>query len=246
MAMATPFVTNIAAYQFVTIEDPEQVASHARALAEQAELKGTILVASEGINLFLAGKHDGIESFLIHLRRDSRFADLTAKYSYSPTVPFGKLAVKLKREIVPLGDANLPVDQRSAPRIDGETLKRWIDEGRDFVLLDTRNRFEFEQGTFDGAVELGLTEFRSFPSAVAARLDEWQDLTIVTFCTGGIRCEKAAPLMTQMGFKNVHQLDGGILKYFETVGGKHYRGTCFVFDDRRGVDSDLVPQNLAE
>jgi UPF0176 protein len=109
-------------------------------------------------------------------------------------------------------------------------------------LLDTRNRFEFEQGAFDRAVDLDIRTFRSFPDVIRDKLAQWKDKTIVTFCTGGIRCEKAAPVMQNMGFTDVYQLDGGILKYFESCGAAHYHGDCFVFDDRIGVDGELVPK----
>jgi UPF0176 protein len=234
-------ITNIAAYLFVTIEDVDAVHVHLQGLAIAQALKGTILVAPEGLNLFLAGTPSAIDDFLAAVHHDARFAGLTPKYSFSDRQPFGKLLVKKKREIVPLGEHNVDLNHVSAPRIDAPTLKAWIDEGRDIVLLDTRNRFEFDMGAFEGAAELGLTQFRDFPAAVAKMLPAWRDKTIVTFCTGGIRCEKAAPLMRQQGFTDVYQLDGGILKYFESVGQDHYRGTCFVFDDRRAVDAALQP-----
>lgn len=237
--------TNIAAYKFVPLADLPSLQAHIRALGEEHALKGTVLLAAEGINCFLAGRRDGIDAFLTTLRADDRFADLDPKYSYCTEPPFGKLLVKIKSEIVPLGEHNLDPLAHTAPRLPAAQLKAWLDEGRDLVLLDTRNRFEYEIGAFDGSVDLNITHFRSFPEAVAAKLPEWKNKTIVTFCTGGIRCEKAAPLMRNMGYQDVYQLEGGILKYFEEVGGAHYRGTCFVFDDRRAVDAALAPATAA-
>jgi UPF0176 protein len=239
-------ILNIAAYLFVDIDHPAETVVQIRALCAALALKGTVLVAPEGINLFLAGTTPRIDEFLSTLRRDPRFAALVEKRQHSEAQPFKRMKVKLKREIVPLGANNLPVHllsvaQNPAPRICAETLKAWIDAGKNFVLLDTRNRFEFERGTFAGAVDLNIGQFRNFPDAVQAKLGEWQDLAIVTFCTGGIRCEKAAPLMQRLGFRDVHQLDGGILKYFERCGAAHFQGDCFVFDERTALDGALTP-----
>ena len=234
-------ILNIAAYLFVDILDPLATADAIRAKCLELALKGTVLVAPEGINLFLAAELDNIEHFLSWLRTDSRFAALVEKRQLSDTQPFKRMKVKLKREIVPLGVNNLSVAQNPAPRMSASVLKQWIEAGKDFILLDTRNRFEFERGTFASAVDLNIGQFRNFPDAVEAKLAVWQDKPIVTFCTGGIRCEKAAPLMQRMGFRDVHQLDGGILKYFELCGAAHYQGDCFVFDERTALDGALAP-----
>ncbi len=239
-------ILNIAAYLFVDINNPSETVIEIRALCATLDIKGTVLIAPEGINLFLAGAASQIAAFLSALRLDARFAALAEKRQYSIDQPFKRMKVKLKREIVPLGVNNLPLHQLSvaqnpAPRMSAETLKAWMDAGKAFVLLDTRNRFEFERGTFAGAVDLNIGQFRNFPDAVKAKLSDWQDMPIVTFCTGGIRCEKAAPVMQQLGFRDVHQLDGGILKYFERCGAAHYQGDCFVFDERTALDGALVP-----
>ena len=232
---------NIAAYLFVEIHDTLATRDAIRAKCLELDLKGTVLIAPEGINLFLAAEADRIEQFLNWLRSDPRFAALIEKRQFSAEQPFKRMKVKLKREIVPLGVNNLSVAQNPAPRMTAELLKQWLDVGKEFILLDTRNRFEFERGTFTAAVDLNIGQFRHFPDAVEAKLSEWQDKPIVTFCTGGIRCEKAAPLMQKMGFRDVHQLDGGILKYFELCGAAHYQGDCFVFDERTALDGTLVP-----
>jgi UPF0176 protein len=234
-------ILNIAAYLFVEISDPSDTAARIRQQCDALELKGTVLVAPEGINLFLAAASTPIEAFLTWIRQDPRFSRLREKRQLSETQPFQRMKVKLKREIVPLGENNISPARAPAPRLAPQTLKAWLDADKDFVLLDTRNHFEFAQGAFNGAVELNIGQFRAFPDAVKAKLEQWRDKTIVTFCTGGIRCEKAAPLMRELGFKDVYQLDGGILKYFEHCGAAHYRGDCFVFDERIGVDGELAP-----
>jgi UPF0176 protein len=234
-------VENIAGYLFTPLLDLETRVVHLRLLCERLSLKGTILLAPEGINLFLAGSSAQIDAFLSELKTDAAFHALAVKISYSETPPFLRLKVKLKQEIVPLGVNNLDPNRSPAPRMSSAELKRWLDEGRKFILLDTRNRFEFNHGTFDGAIDLNIEKFRDLPDAVQQQRVALENLPIVTFCTGGIRCEKAAPLLQKMGFSEVYQLDGGILKYFEEQGHAHYHGSCFVFDERIGLDGDLSP-----
>ncbi len=238
-------IVNIAAYLFVALDEPAELREPLREEAAALNLKGTILLAHEGINLFLAGSREAIDTFLAKLRARPPFARLETKESFSATQPFRKLLVKLKKEIIPLGRPDVDPARHPAPRVSAQELRRWLDEGRELVLLDTRNQFEVDHGTFRGALDMHLKEFRSFPE-VAEKLDPaLKDKTIVTFCTGGIRCEKAAPLMIQNGFAKVYQLDGGILKYFEEVGSSHFDGNCYVFDERRALDSDLQSANLA-
>lgn len=232
-------VLNAAAYKFVNLDDLPALRAQLRAEALEHGLKGTILLAPEGINLFLAGLPERLEAFLARLLDDPRFADMPIKRSYSDEQPFNRMLVKLKREIITMRRPEVHPARNPAPRLPPRVLKAWLDEGREVVLLDTRNRFEVELGTFAGAQEFGLTSFSQFPEAVQDRLDEWRDKTIVTFCTGGIRCEKAAPLMQTLGFRDVYQLDGGILNYFEECGGAHWQGECFVFDKRVALDPQL-------
>ncbi|HKY01611.1 MAG TPA: sulfurtransferase [Burkholderiales bacterium] len=232
-------ILNIAAYKFVDLHDLADLRAHLRERAFAQSLRGTILLAPEGINLFLAGEPAMLESFLSELQADERFADMPIKRSYSTEQPFNRMLVKLKREIITMNRPEVRPAQHPAPRLVPQELKRWLDEGRDVVLIDTRNRFEVDLGTFKNAKEFGLVSFSEFPEAIAQHAEEWRDKTIVTFCTGGIRCEKAAPLMIEAGFKDVYQLDGGILKYFEECGDAHYEGECFVFDKRVALDGEL-------
>jgi len=232
-------ILNVAAYKFVELDELASLRAQLREAALAHGLKVTILLAPEGINLFLAGAPEKLEAFLAALLADPRFAGMPIKRSWSDEQPFNRMLVKLKREIITMNKPDVHPARHPAPRLAPQQLKRWLDEGRDVVLLDTRNAFEVEVGTFEHAQEFKLKSFSQFPAEIEKHADEWRDKTIVTFCTGGIRCEKAAPYMLEAGFKDVYQLDGGILKYFEECGGAHWRGECFVFDKRVALDPDL-------
>ncbi|MGN8551394.1 UNVERIFIED_CONTAM: sulfurtransferase [Microbacterium sp. SLM126] len=239
-------VLNVSAYLFTRIDDREQLRPVLRDRAAGLGLKGTILLAEEGINLFLAGDAASVRSFLDHLRADPRFTALTAKESWSPQQPFGKLLVKLKREIIRMDRPTIQPETGRAPAVAPADLRRWLDQGhddagREVVLLDTRNAFEVEYGTFTGAVDWRIERFTQFPDAAAAHRDELRDKTVVSFCTGGIRCEKAAIHLRETGVDAL-QLDGGILGWFEHVGGAHWNGACFVFDGREALTPDLAPR----
>jgi UPF0176 protein len=239
-------VLNIAAYRFVAIDDPRQLAGWLRRHAEALGLLGTVLVAEEGINLFLAGGGIAVREFLELLRGDPRFADVQVKESTSRAQPFARLKVKVKPEIISFRrDDASPLRER-APAVEPRTLARWIgqgmdDSGRRVVLLDTRNREEVGHGTFVGALTLPIDNFTDLPDALAPHRDDLRDATVVSFCTGGIRCEKAALWLRGDGMDNLLQLDGGILGYFEQVGGRGYEGRCFVFDERVALDPSLTP-----
>ena len=236
--------TSIAAYHFVAVDDPAALAADLHALAGERALLGTILVAGEGINLFLAGDDADVHAFLARLRGDPRFADLQAKASRSRTRPFARLKSKVKPEIISFRrDGASPLDGR-APAVAPEDLARWIgqghdDAGRRLVLLDTRNREEIGHGSFAGALTLSIDRFTDLPAALAPHREALADATVVGFCTGGIRCEKAVNWMRADGHANALQLDGGILGYFEAVGGFGYEGNCFVFDGRVALDPGL-------
>jgi UPF0176 protein len=240
-------VVNIAAYKFVTIEDRDELRPRLRAWAEEGGLKGTVLLAPEGINLFLAGSEQGIAGFLERLRADPRFADLEVKVSHSDAIPFGKLLVKLKGEIIRMNHPAIRPEERRAPSVDAHTLAAWLaagvdDAGRPVVMLDTRNDFEVDAGTFENAIDWRIQRFTQFPDALLQHRDELAGKTVVSFCTGGIRCEKAALYMQDVGVQNVYQLEGGILKYFEETGGPGFKGRCFVFDGRDTLGADLAPE----
>jgi UPF0176 protein len=238
-------ILNISAYKFVPLPDAAQLREVLLARALELELKGTILLAEEGINLFLAGPADTVRGFVAQLHTDARFADIAPKESWSAHQPFKKMLVKVKREIIRMDHPTIrPADGR-APSVSPATVKRWLDAGvddagRPVVTLDTRNDFEVDFGTFEGAIDWRITKFTEFPQAMLDHKADLEGKTIVSFCTGGIRCEKAAILMREAGLENVFQLEGGILKYFEETDGAHYHGGCFVFDERRAVGADLL------
>ena len=239
-------IRNLAAYHFVAIDDPQALAASIRAQAGALELRGTVLVAGEGLNLFLAGAPQAIEDFVTWLRGDARFVDLSIKCSESAHVPFARLKVKVKREIIAFRREGASPLTGRAPGVAAQTLARWIARGRDdagrrLVLLDTRNREEVGYGSFAGALTLPIDNFTELPAALEPHRDALADATVVSFCTGGIRCEKAALWMRASELGHVLQLDGGILGYFETVGGAGYDGRCFVFDGRVALDPELRP-----
>lgn len=234
-----PAVTNISCYKFAPLMDLKPFRERLLALCKEWQLKGTILLSTEGINLFVAGPRDHIDLLVAELRRVPGLEDLNPKISLSDEQPFNRMLVRIKKEIIAFGVDGIDPARQPAPRLLAKELKQWLDEGRPVTLLDTRNDYEVKLGTFRNAVPIGIDHFRDFPAAIEKLPTELKEQPIVAFCTGGIRCEKAAPFMQSVGFRNVFQLEGGILKYFEEVGGDYYDGECFVFDQRVGVDPTL-------
>jgi RluA family pseudouridine synthase len=232
-------VVNIAAYKFLPLPDLKSRRSRLQELCAEVELKGSILLSPEGINLFVAGGEQPIERLLAELRSWPGLAGLQPKISHTDHQPFRRMLVRIKKEIIAFGVPGIDPSQRTSPKLAATQLKQWLDEGRPITLLDTRNEYEIKLGTFKNALPIGIDNFRDFPEAVAKLPEQLKEQTVVMFCTGGIRCEKAGPYMEQVGFKNILQLDGGILKYFEDVGAEHYDGECFVFDQRVGLDPKL-------
>ena len=245
-APAAASFVNIAAYKFVSFDDTAERRPLVLACCNELGLKGTILLSPEGINLFLAGARAQIDRFLGWLRKDQRFADIEVKESFSDDQPFKHMLVRLKREIITMKMPLIQPELGRAPAVDAPTLKRWLDQGHDdagkpVAMLDTRNAFEVDVGTFHDTIDYRIDKFSDFPDVVAANQEKLAGKTLVTFCTGGIRCEKAAIYMKNIGFDSVYQLDGGILKYFEEVGDAHYHGDCFVFDQRTALNPKLEP-----
>ena len=239
-------ILNISAYRFVVLDDADELRAQIQQHANARALKGTVLLAQEGINLFLAGRPVSVRGFVEWLRGDARFATLEVKESPSDAVPFGKLLVKVKHEIIRMNHPAIRPQADRAPAVSPATLARWLaqghdDEGREVVTLDTRNAFEVDEGRFHNAIDWRIDKFSDFPAAAIAHREELRGKTVVSYCTGGIRCEKAALFMADAGIERVMQLDGGILKYFEDTGGAHFDGRCFVFDERRTVGADLCP-----
>ena len=229
-----------ALYRFVTLEDFHEIREPLLDECVAAGIKGTLLLAHEGINGTIAGTREGIDRVLGYLRKDPRLADLEHKESYDDHIPFYRMKVKLKKEIVTMG----------VPGVDPNDLVGTYVEPRDWnalindpevLLIDTRNDYEVGIGTFKGAIDPHTTTFREFPAYVRSHFDPRTHKKVAMFCTGGIRCEKASSFMLKEGFDEVYHLQGGILKYLEEVAEEEstWEGECFVFDNRVSVDQQL-------
>ncbi len=238
---------NISGYRFIHIDNLPTLQADMRAAFNDIGVKGTVLIAEEGINAALAGTAEQIRRVRQWFDSDQRFKDLWLKESFSETRPFSKMKVRIRPEIItfapnaenPVSPANNP-----APNMSPKTLKNWLDKNAEFTLLDTRNTYEIESGTFEKATNLQLQTFSEFTTAVQEAVAKGKlkhDTPIVTFCTGGIRCEKAAPYLIEQGFSEVYQVEGGILNYFDQCGAEHWQGDCFVFDDRAEINPALEP-----
>jgi len=232
-------ITNISTYKFAPMTGLKELRERLLRLCKSLDLKGTILLSTEGVNLFIAGPAEAVDTLVAELRSLPGLEDLTPKVSLSEEQPFRRMLVRIKKEIIAFGVEGIDPSKYTSRHLPPQELKKWLDEGREVLLFDTRNDYEVKMGTFKGAVPAQVDHFRDFPAAVAKLPEEWKKKPIVTFCTGGIRCEKAAPFMEREGFEQIWQLDGGILKYFEECGPAHYDGECFVFDQRVGVDPGL-------
>lgn len=231
--------SNISGYLFAQLDGLKDWRVKLIEECKAHQLKGTILLSTEGINLFLAGMRVDVDHLITVVQSIPGLEKFKAKFSESDHQPFNRMLVRIKKEIISFGVPEVNPARYTSRHLPAATLKQWLDEGRPVVLLDTRNDYEVKLGTFRNAITIGVDTFRQFPDAVSNLPEELKQLPIVTFCTGGIRCEKAAPFMELQGFENIFQLDGGILKYFEEVGGDHYDGECFVFDHRVGLDPSL-------
>jgi len=232
-------ILNIAAYKFAELQDLPALRVRLKEACVSLGLKGSILLTPEGINLFIAGEPSAVEQLLTTLRSIPGLESLEEKRSESTEQPFNRMLVKLKQEIIAFGVEGINPARYTSPRLPAKELKRWPDEGRPVTLLDTRNTYEVKLGNFAGALTLPIRHFRKFPEAVDTLPEELKQAPVISFCTGGIRCEKAAPYLERAGFREVYQLEGGILKYFEECGGAHWEGECFVFDKRVGIDPAL-------
>ena len=244
-------ILNLSAYAFVALDRLAERRDTLQRLALAGQLRGSILLADEGINLVIAGAEPSVRCWLAGVRADPLLADLQVKESWSQAQPFRHLRVKVKPEIIRMNQPQVQPATGRAPAVDAMTLQRWLsagvdDAGRDVLLLDTRNGFEVDAGAFKGAIDWRLAKFSDFPAALAAHRDELAGCTVVSYCTGGIRCEKAALAMRAAGLEHVYQLDGGVLRYFETLPeAPHWQGRCFVFDARETLGADLAPPRNA-
>lgn len=241
-------ILHIAGYRFTALDDLPAWRARFIDLCTGLRLRGTILLATEGINLFLAGAPQQVDALLAALDGAGfePFAHLNVQRSWSAEEPFRRLRVRIKREIIRMNRPAVAPAHGRAPALDSTTLRRWLDQGHDddghpVLMLDTRNAFEVDHGAFDGALDWRIGKFSDFPSAAAAHRADLQGHTIVSYCTGGIRCEKAALWLREAGHDRVWQLDGGILQYLRDTGGAHWHGRCFVFDERVALDEQLSP-----
>ncbi|MBR9912476.1 MAG: rhodanese-related sulfurtransferase [Gammaproteobacteria bacterium] len=229
-----------ALYKFVSLPDYEALREPLLEWCRAAGVKGTLLLASEGINGTVAGSRAAIDGLLDYLRRDPRLADLSHKESLHEEVPFYRMKVKLKREIVTMGVEGIDPAQVVGTYVEPAAWNSLISDP-DVVVVDTRNDYEVELGSFEGAVNPKTGSFREFPAYVAEHLDPAKHKKVAMFCTGGIRCEKSTAYLREQGFEEVYHLKGGILKYLEEVPKENslWQGECFVFDNRVSVDHDL-------
>lgn len=237
----TDSVVISALYHFADFPDYKEFRPALLDVCQHHKIKGTLLLASEGINGTIAGTRAGIDAVLAFIRRDSRFASLIHKESFSDSMPFLRLKVRLKKEIVTLGVGPIDVPNMTGEHVDAERWNEIISDP-EVVLIDTRNNYEFDIGSFDGALNPDTESFREFPDYIKKNFDPNKHKKVAMFCTGGIRCEKASAYMKAEGFENVYQLDGGILKYLETMSQDKtkWHGDCFVFDSRVAVNHELA------
>lgn len=219
-------------YKYVEISDAEIFAGSQRALCESLGLKGRVLIAAEGINGTLAGPAAAVDRYVAELRADPRFNNVEIKRSDGDAGTFPKLVVKVRPEIVTLNAGALPADREN--HLSPREWKEMLEKNPEVVLLDIRNRFESAAGKFENAVVCDIEHFRELPQYLE-RLQSLKDKTVLMYCTGGIRCEKASTLFKRKGFNQIFQLHGGIAAYQEQFGNEHWQGECFVFDQRMTV-----------
>lgn len=224
-------------YKFVTLPDYETMKPALLSIMNQNRLLGTIILAHEGINGSVSGQPDDIAHLYSYLKNDSRFHDLWFKETLNPFIPFEKAKVKIRQEIVTLGVDGLNSFESQDTYVAPEAWNELISDPN-VLLIDTRNDYEYNLGTFENAINPKTANFREFPDYVQSHLINQKNKKIAMFCTGGIRCEKSTAYLKQLGFESVYQLHGGILNYLENIPEKDskWKGTCFVFDDRIAIE----------
>lgn len=232
-------IANITGYKFTPITDTKLLQEKIINLSEENNLKGTVLISDKGINFSVAGLIENTSNFLKVLKKDEQFSDIDIKTTFNEYQPFRKMLVRIKKEIISMGVDEINPYEFTGEKIKPFELNKKLDAGEDVILLDTRNEYEVRLGTFENAIDLNLDSFRDFPTKINGLREQIGDKEIVMFCTGGVRCEKASALMLKSGFKNVKQIDGGVINYFKETGGAHWNGDCFVFDDRVALDKEL-------
>jgi len=232
-------IANITGYKFTPITNTKLLQEKIINLSEENNLKGTVLISDKGINFSVAGLIENTSNFLKVIKKDEQFSDIDIKTTFNEYQPFRKMLVRIKKEIISMGVDEINPYEFTGEKIKPFELNKKLDAGEDVILLDTRNEYEVRLGTFENAIDLNLDSFRDFPTKINGLREQIGDKEIVMFCTGGVRCEKASALMLKSGFKNVKQIDGGVINYFKETGGAHWKGDCFVFDDRVALDKEL-------
>ena len=230
-------------YKYVSLKNPAKLVAWHKGFCAHHGIKGRIIIATEGINGTLEGTVAATELYMKELKAwkdaDSQpFSDLLFKISEGNGSAFPKLSVKLRTEIVSshLGEKDIDPNRVTGKRLTPEELKKWIDEGRDFSIVDMRNTYEFKSGHFKGSIDPGMDNFRDLPN-VMPKLEPLKEKAVLTVCTGGVRCEKASGFLVSQGFKDVYQLDGGIVSYMNKYPGKDFLGALYVFDNRLTMDT---------
>ena len=229
-----------ALYKFVSLDNLPELQTTLKQFCLNHKIYGTLLIANEGINGTVAGSPESIEKFHKFLKSDSRFADIDHKESWANNPPFQRMKVRLKKEIVALGDDNVDPTKTVGQYVEAENWNDIINDP-EVINIDTRNDYEYNIGSFEGALNPNTKTFKEFKDFVRNNLDPKKDKKVAMFCTGGIRCEKASSFMLNEGFETVYHLKGGILKYLENVpkSESKWDGDCFVFDDRVAVTHGL-------
>ena len=229
-------------YKYIQLEEREELKNKLYILCSSLKLKGTILLAEEGINGNLSGKEEKIQKFKITIKKDKRFRNLIFKDSKTEEHNFKKLSIKERKEIVSLkhkGEIRL---EEKGDYIEAKELKKLLDEKEEVILIDARNDYEYKIGKFKNAITLAIENFRDIPKTIES-IKHLKTKKIVTYCTGGVRCEKFSTLLKREGFKDVQQLHGGIIQYGIDCGSEYWEGKCFVFDTRRAIDIDPKQQS---
>lgn len=233
-----PEYTILLFYKYVHINNPKEVCDAQRKLCEDLGLKGRIIIAEEGINVTLEGTTENMEKYITELERDPRFLNIHFKRSQGTGESFPKLSVKVRSEIVSLHlEQDIDPNEMTGTHLKPEELKKWYEEGKEFYVIDMRNDYEYRVGHFKDSVFMPVQNFRDIPSALS-HIEHLKEKTVVPVCTGGVRCEKASGLLVREGFKDVYQLDGGIVTYMEKFPAEEFKGTLYVFDKRVTMDFD--------
>ena len=238
----------ISFYKFLTLNHLEDIRAELLNVCQSHQICGSILIAPEGINGTISGQSEDIAAVVDYFQKSSLFSPMEFKKSLHETKPFRRMLVRIKKEIITMKMNGIDPNHLTGKYLAPLQLKEWLDLREDIVLLDTRNDYEVKVGTFKGAIDPGIKSFSAFPDFIDKHLDDLKGKKIVTFCTGGIRCEKATAYMVSQGLTETYQIEGGVLKYFADTQhletDTHWDGECVVFDSRLAVDKSLKPTEV--